>query len=83
MNSTRNETYNAGTGIQTSLLDLIDVMKKVTSYSIDKIHSPPRPGDVKHISLDISKAKSELNWMPMTNLKEGIRQTWNWYKGNV
>lgn len=80
LNSNKNGTYNAGTGIQTSLLELVEVVENVTSKTIQKKFCPPRPGDVKHISLDISKAKSELNWSPSTNLKEGIQYTWKWFK---
>ncbi|MHA1941350.1 MAG: NAD-dependent epimerase/dehydratase family protein [Candidatus Hodarchaeales archaeon] len=80
MNSDKNDTYNAGTGIETTLLELIDVVSKVTNRTVEKKFCPPRPGDVKKIALDSSKAKSELNWSPTTNLKEGIQYTWKWYK---
>ncbi|MHA2346204.1 MAG: NAD-dependent epimerase/dehydratase family protein [Candidatus Hodarchaeales archaeon] len=80
MNSDKNDTYNAGTGIETTLLELIDVVSKVTNRTVEKKFCPPRPGDVKKIALDSSKAKSELNWSPTTNLKEGIQHTWKWYK---
>ena len=80
MDSKLNGIYNAGTGIRTSLIDLISIIEKETNRSTQKKFSPPRPGDVKHISLDILKAKNTLNWTPQTHLKEGIKKTWEWYQ---
>ena len=79
MTSKCNDTYNAGTGIRTSLLELISIIEKVTGLSTQKKFSPPRPGDVKHISLDINKAEKAFNWSPQTKLEEGIKNTWDWY----
>ena len=80
MNSEHNDIYNAGTGIRTSLLELISIIEEETTRTTLKKFSPPRLGDVKHISLDIEKAKNALNWTPQTHLKEGIRKTWEWYQ---
>ncbi|MHA1236521.1 MAG: NAD-dependent epimerase/dehydratase family protein [Candidatus Hodarchaeales archaeon] len=80
MNSEKNEIFNAGTEIRTSLLELISIIEEETNRTTLKKFSPPRPGDVKHISLDIEKAKNALNWIPETHLKEGIKKTWEWYQ---
>ena len=80
LNSNKNGTYNAGTGVQTSLLELVEIIENVTSTTVQKNFCPPRLGDVRHISLDNSKAKAELKWSPSTNLKEGIHHTWEWFK---
>lgn len=80
MNSNKKDIYNAGTGKQTNLLDLVEIIEKVTKSHVKKEFSPPRPGDVKHISLDASKAREELNWTPSTDLEVGISNTWKWYK---
>ena len=82
MKSDLNDTFNAGTGEQTSLLELVSIIEKVTNLSTVKKFCPPRPGDVKHISLDINKAKKSLNWSPQTKLEKGIQKTWEWYKDN-
>jgi UDP-glucose 4-epimerase len=80
MESSTNDTFNAGTGIQTNLLELVDILKDVTSLPSEMIFSPPRAGDVHHIALDSLKAQNELNWVPSVSLKEGILNTWNWFK---
>ncbi len=80
MESTYNDTFNVGTGIQTNLLELVDIIKEVTSLSTKTIFGPPRPGDVHHIALDITKAKKAFDWFPQTSLVDGIRKTWEWYR---
>ena len=80
MDSSTDDTFNAGTGIQTNLLELVDILKDVTSLPSEMIFSPPRAGDVHHIALDSLKAQNELNWVPSVSLKEGILNTWNWFK---
>ena len=80
MNSNKKDIYNAGTGKQTNLLELVEIIEKVTKSHVKKEFSSPRPGDVKHISLDASKAREELNWVPSTDLEKGISNTWKWYE---
>lgn len=80
MSSNKKDIYNAGTGKQTNLLELVEIIERVTKSQVKKEFSPPRPGDVKHISLDASKAREELNWTPSTDLEKGISNTWKWYE---
>ena len=81
MKSNHNEIFNIGTGIETSVLDLVEIIRKVTNkpdapYRFD----PPRPGDVHRISLDSTKAETMLGWRPKTNLEDGITKVWEWFK---
>ncbi|MFX0086313.1 MAG: GDP-mannose 4,6-dehydratase [Candidatus Hodarchaeota archaeon] len=80
MNSKVNDIFNAGTGKQTNLLELVEIIKKVTRNQVKVQFSNPRPGDVHHISLDASKAMRELHWTPTTDLLTGIKETWKWYE---
>jgi UDP-glucose 4-epimerase len=80
MNSKINDIFNAGTGKRTNLLELVEIMERVTGNQVRIQFSAPRPGDVHHISLDASKAMKGLYWKPTTDLLTGIRETWNWYQ---
>ena len=79
MNSSQIDVYNAGTGKQTDLLELIEIIEKATESKAQKKFCDPRPGDVNHISLDSKKALEKLNWNPNTDLSIGIKQTWEWF----
>jgi len=74
--------YNIGTGIETSVNDLIRIFESVTNTKITPIYKEPRLGEVRRIYLDISKAKKELGFEPTFDIKEGIRKTIEWYKKN-
>jgi UDP-N-acetylglucosamine 4-epimerase len=75
-----NQVYNIGYGQQTSLLYLVQYLKKITGVNVDPIHKPERTGDVKHSLADISKAKALLGYDPAVSVEEGLKQTCEWYK---
>jgi len=75
-----NQVYNTGFGQQTSLLQLVQYLKKIIGSGIEPMHIPERVGDVKHSLADISKAKSLLGYDPVVSVEEGLRQTCEWYK---
>jgi UDP-N-acetylglucosamine/UDP-N-acetylgalactosamine 4-epimerase len=75
-----NQVYNIGFGQQTSLLQLVQYLKKITGSDIEPMHSAERAGDVKHSLADISKAKILLGYNPVVSVEEGLRQTCEWYK---
>ncbi|MFX0051400.1 MAG: NAD-dependent epimerase/dehydratase family protein [Candidatus Hodarchaeota archaeon] len=82
INSSVIDIFNAGTGKQTNLLELINIIEKVTNISAHKKFSNPRPGDVKNIALESIKAKKYLNWSPKTELEFGIQKTWEWFNSS-
>jgi len=73
------ETYNIGTGQETTINELFKVMAEGAGYEGEAIYGPPRPGDLVRNALDVSKAKRDLDWEPWTSLKEGIEQTISWF----
>ena len=75
--------YNVGTGIETSVNDLVKMFSKVLNKHIEPIYGPPRKGEVQRISLDISKAREELGFIPEFSLENGIRKTIKWFDHSV
>jgi UDP-glucose 4-epimerase len=72
-------SYNIGTGIETSVSDLISELKKSSRTDFEVHYGEERPGEVQSISLEVSQAEKILGWKPSVNLAEGIQQTWNWF----
>jgi UDP-glucose 4-epimerase len=66
--------FNIGRGVQTSVLDIVDVLAS-HEPGFRAEHAPPRPGEVQHIALDASKAKDELGWEASVALEEGLERT--------
>ena len=77
-----NQVYNIGYGQQTSLLQLVQYLKRISASDIEPIQAPERTGDVKHSLADISKAKNLLGYNPAVSVEEGLRRTYEWYKVN-
>jgi UDP-glucose 4-epimerase len=66
---------NIGTGVEASVLDLVEALAPHASSDFTPDHQPERPGEVRHIALDASRARAELGWEPRMALTEGIEQT--------
>jgi len=72
MESGSGQVYNLGTGKGTSINHLFEEMRRLTGYSRDPVHGPPKPGEVFRICLDAGKAKKELRWRPTVRLDGGL-----------
>lgn len=75
-------TYNAGSGLGSTINDIVDVLRQTTGKTIDPIYKPGRPLDVPRSILDISRARADFSWVPSTELAAGIAETWAWMCAN-
>jgi len=76
----KSDVFNIGTGIETSVNDLIDILSKITKKDIDHQHDDPRPGEVLRNVLDNTRVKNAINWHPGISLEQGIRKTFEYFK---
>ena len=67
--------FNVGTGVQATVLDIVDELAPHAQGPFDAQHEPERLGEVRHIALDTARARDELGWEPRTNLSDGLRLT--------
>jgi UDP-glucose 4-epimerase len=72
------EMLNLGTGIGTSVNDIVRELKVILGSPLDAIYDPPRPGEIQRIYLDASRAKRVLGWAPKVAFTDGLRQTVEW-----
>ena len=73
-------SYNIGTGIESSVSDLITELKAASGRDFEVIHGEERPGEVQSISLEVSFAEKALGWKPNEDLSSGIKKTWQWFE---
>jgi UDP-N-acetylglucosamine 4-epimerase len=76
-----NQVYNIAYGVQTSLNDLFEMIKEIGGSDLSPRYGPERKGDVKHSLADISKAKQFLGYHPGFDIREGMKLTFEWYRG--
>ena len=68
---------NIGSGVQTSLKEIFEYLRVEVGYTKKPIYESEREGDVRHIYLNVEKAKEALGWTARTNLKDGLKHTVN------
>ena len=73
--STVSGAFNVGTGVETTVLELVDVLRGMTESSFEPEHAPERPGEVRRIALDASKARVELGWEARIDVAGGLERT--------
>ncbi|HWB68367.1 MAG TPA: NAD-dependent epimerase/dehydratase family protein [Solirubrobacterales bacterium] len=67
---------NIGTGKETDVLELARTLGELGGdVDFEPELAPARPGEVQRISLDASRAESELGWRPELRLEDGLRLT--------
>src|SRR3954453_7696063 len=69
--------FNIGTGREASVLDLITALAPLATDGFVPDHAPERPGEVRHIALDTTRARAELDWQAQVTLEEGLERTLN------
>lgn len=76
--------YNVGTGSGYSNKEIIDTVKKVSGKDFQIEESSRRPGDADELIADVSKIKSELNFIPQySDLETIIHSAWKWHSKNL
>ena len=73
----RFHTFNIGTGIGTSLSQLIMIIESLLKLKADIIELPERDTDMRYSVLDCNRALKELDWAPLIKLKQGLLKTFN------
>lgn len=83
--SNKSGVYNTGGGPENtlSLLELLDILGRLTNKKSKIKFSSWRPSDQKVYISDISKAKKELGWQPKVSPKEGIKNLVGWISQNM
>ncbi|MEO8290537.1 MAG: NAD-dependent epimerase/dehydratase family protein [Gaiellaceae bacterium] len=68
--------FNVGTGIETSVLDLVAACGRVSGADVATVFDPPRLGELSRNVLDPARAERELGFRARTPLDEGLAATW-------
>jgi UDP-glucose 4-epimerase len=69
---------NVGAGDRISLLEAIEIIRRVSGNAIPVMHDDVRPGDVKHSLASLERARDVLGYDPQVDVREGLRRTWEW-----
>jgi UDP-glucose 4-epimerase len=73
------EAINVGTGRGWSVLELVEVARKITRRDIPILFGPRRPGDPPALVSDPRRARERLEWLPRyPDIAQHISHAWAW-----
>jgi UDP-glucose 4-epimerase len=67
--------YNVGTGVETSVNELFQLLVGITGSPCKEVHGPAKSGEQMRSVVDSSKLRQELGWEPETDLAKGLEKT--------
>ncbi len=73
-------TFNIGTGVQTTVAELHQLIAEAVGVARPPYHAEARTGEVHASALDPTRAGRVLGWRPDTDLTEGIKRTVDWLR---
>ena len=76
-------SINLGTGLGTSVLELIKEFEKVNKVKIPYKFAERRSGDTASLIADNSLAINLLDWLPKRSLREMCVHGWSWYQKDI
>lgn len=74
--------YNLGTGVGTSVLDLVKAFESANDIKINYQIAPRRPGDIPTCYANADKAYKEIGFKTKYTIVDACRDSWNWQKKN-
>jgi len=72
------ETVNLGTGVGTSVLQIVRELQSLLGFDQEPIFEAARPGEIQRIWLDASRARDVLGWAPRVAFRDGLQRTVEW-----
>ena len=74
--------YNLGTGVGTSVFELVHAFEKANNMKVNYQIAPRRAGDIPECYANADKAFKEIGFKTEFNIVDCCRDSWNWQKKN-
>ena len=74
--------YNLGTGLGTSVLELVHAFEEANNIKINYQIVDRRPGDIAACYANADKANREMGFKCTRTIVDACRDSWNWQKKN-
>jgi UDP-N-acetylglucosamine 4-epimerase len=77
------EAFNVAFGEKEILLDVYRDIVSALGLDVEPVFGPPRAGDIRDSSADISKARRLLGYAPEYDFARGLAEAISWYRENL
>jgi UDP-glucose 4-epimerase len=71
--------FNVGSGKETSVSQLYDVLQRAAGTKLEPRLEPLRPGELDRSAIDSTAAAEAFGWRPEVSVEEGVADTFRWY----
>ena len=78
-----NQIYNVGTGKETDVNTLFQLLRNIVGRDIPEVHGEAKPGEQRRSVLDYSRIQNQLGWEPKVTLEEGLRLTVDFFRKRI
>jgi UDP-glucose 4-epimerase len=65
--------YNVACGTRTTLAELASLVERAAGRSVERTFAEARAGDIKESVADIARARSELGYVPVVGVEDGLK----------
>jgi UDP-glucose 4-epimerase len=83
LNGAGNDTYNVGTGRETSVNQLFRLLAEAVGSPMKERYGPERRGEQLRSCLDATKLTKALEWEPRLSLADGLKRTVEYFRETV
>lgn len=79
----RNTTINMGTGVGTTIKEIVDLSAEILGVEPNIEYLPQRPGEITDFVANASRLKRWFKDPPITEVRTGLEQTFDWLSSAV
>jgi UDP-glucose 4-epimerase len=81
--SGRPGTWNVGSGVEVSVLDLVKIIAGVADRTVTPRFGPHRAGELQRSALSVGRVRRDLGWQPRISLHDGITKVYGWIESGA
>ena len=74
------EVFNLGTGKGNTVMEVVNTFAEVNGIDVPYEMGPRRAGDVEAVYADTTKSRQVLGWTCRHDLRDALRDAWNWQR---
>lgn len=74
------DLFNIAGGQSISVNRIASLVEELCGKKLERVHTPPRPGDVRKTWADMTTSREKLGFEPSVPFKEGLKKTFDYFR---